>query len=72
MRHRAVRALAAGICLIGFAAWCVHTQTGRAAPLAPEQPSGAVELKDVKYQALCEAVRAQRGKVVVVDLWGFF
>jgi hypothetical protein len=31
-----------------------------------------VMLKTVKYAGLADAVAQQRGKVVVVDLWGFF
>jgi hypothetical protein len=31
-----------------------------------------VDLKVVKYNGLIEAVKAQRGKVVVVDVWGEF
>jgi hypothetical protein len=33
-------------------------------------PSDEVELKTIHYRDLCAAVRAQRGKVVVVDIWG--
>jgi thiol-disulfide isomerase/thioredoxin len=43
--------------------------------LAPGgEPTAAlkVELKPVKYDALKTAVRAQRGKVVVVDIWADF
>jgi hypothetical protein len=32
----------------------------------------AVTLKSVKYAGLAEAVVQNRGKVIVVDLWGFF
>jgi len=32
----------------------------------------AVTLETVKYPDLCKAVRAQRGKVVVVDVWADF
>jgi hypothetical protein len=48
---------------------------GFVAVLAPggEKPvSAKVELKTVKYDALKAAVREQRGKVVVVDIWGEF
>jgi len=31
-----------------------------------------VELQVVKYNGLVEAIKAQRGKVVVVDVWGEF
>jgi hypothetical protein len=36
----------------------------------PPQPAPAVELTAVKYAGLVEAVRARRGKVVVIDIWG--
>jgi hypothetical protein len=32
----------------------------------------AVKLKTVKYDGLAETITQYRGKVVVVDLWGFF
>jgi len=31
--------------------------------------AGAVELKTVKYTELIAAVKAERGKVLVVDVW---
>jgi len=37
-----------------------------------QDKNGAVTLQIVKYDSLKEAVLKQRGKVVVVDLWGFF
>jgi hypothetical protein len=39
---------------------------------AQEKAGGPVTLKTVKYAGLAEAVVQNRGKVVVVDLWGFF
>lgn len=36
---------------------------------AQETTTPQIELQVVRYQELCAAVRAQRGKVVVVDLW---
>jgi thiol-disulfide isomerase/thioredoxin len=33
-------------------------------------PAPTVELKFINYEQLGDAVRAQRGKVVVVDVWG--
>ncbi len=58
--------------LIVPACWFVLTVgPGSAEPAAPA-PAGSVELKDVKYDGLVEAVKAQRGKVVVVDVWGTF
>jgi hypothetical protein len=41
-----------------------------ATPAQEKQP--AVALKTVKYAGLAETVVQNRGKVVVVDLWGFF
>ncbi len=44
-----------------------------ALPLAAQDKTApAVTLKTVKYAGLADAVVQQRGKVVVVDLWGFF
>ncbi len=37
---------------------------------ARPQP-GAIDLKPVKYAGLQEAVKAHRGKVVLVDFWRF-
>lgn len=35
-------------------------------------PEAAITLKVVRYPELVEAVKAQQGKVVVVDVWGTF
>ena len=70
--RRTLRAFATGICLIVFATWCVHTKKDGSGVRAQEPTSDAVELKEVTYAQLCDAVRAQRGKIVVVDVWGFF
>jgi hypothetical protein len=43
---------------------------GNAAPDA--RASDVVDVKVLKYKDLCSAVRSQRGKVVVVDIWGEF
>jgi thiol-disulfide isomerase/thioredoxin len=43
------------------------SQTARA-----QQPASAIELKVVKYADLVATVKAQHGKVVVVDVWGTF
>jgi hypothetical protein len=58
--------------LIVPAVWFVFL-LGRSAPVfaRPDQ-SGTIDLKAVKYGGLVEAVKAQRGKVVVVDVWGEF
>jgi hypothetical protein len=57
--------------LIVPAAWFVFL-LGRSGTAAPPEKAGVVELKVVKYNGLVEAVKAQRGKVVVVDVWGEF
>jgi thiol-disulfide isomerase/thioredoxin len=56
-----------GFILIGLIASVVFSLRGRAAPTSP-----GVELKTVKYEQLTDAVKAARGKVVVVDAWGTF
>jgi hypothetical protein len=57
--------LALGCCLTAcLAAFATEPSgTGNAA-------SEGVELKTIRYRDLCAAVRAQLGKVVVVDIWG--
>jgi thiol-disulfide isomerase/thioredoxin len=42
-----------------------HAEPAKTAP-------ATVELKDASYNQLIEAVKAHRGKVVVVDVWGDF
>jgi hypothetical protein len=37
--------------------------------LASEKTASAVELKAVKYDQLAAAIQAQRGHVVVMDVW---
>jgi hypothetical protein len=67
LRFRLLRFL-----LIVPAVWLV-SPVGRTAPTAAPAPrEGVVELKVVKYNSLVEAIKAQRGKVVVVDVWGEF
>jgi thiol-disulfide isomerase/thioredoxin len=58
--------IAVGIFMMVFAGWLVFASAA-AAP-----PDGTVELKTIKYPDLVKAVRSQRGKVIVVDLWGDF
>jgi thiol-disulfide isomerase/thioredoxin len=49
-----------------------HT-VARVAPDAPGGQAGdGVKLQVVKYDQLVAAVRAQRGKVIVLDVWGEF
>jgi hypothetical protein len=43
---------------------------GTSAVVDVRKPAEEVELKVVKYDKLVEAVKAQRGRVVVVDIWG--
>jgi len=69
MRH--IRRLFQGGFLIVSAVWFVIVMVPKPAWPAPGEPK-AVELKVVKYTGLQEAVKAQRGKVVVVDVWGEF
>lgn len=71
MRH-AWRRLLRGILLIVPTLWFVSTLGQNAARSAPNEQKAVVELKVVKYNGLQEAVKAQRGKVVVVDVWGEF
>lgn len=43
------------------------------APTAPAAPTaGEVTLRVVKYQQLIDAVKAQKGKIIVVDIWADF
>jgi thiol-disulfide isomerase/thioredoxin len=58
--------MAAGIALVTFVGWFIFTPVDA----APEASS--VELKAVKYADLARAVRDQRGKVVVIDVWANF
>jgi hypothetical protein len=55
---------AQGYLLMILGLWLVHTRG--AAVAAPEPP---VALKAVKYPDLVQAVKAQHGKVVVVEVW---
>jgi len=65
------RLLRNGFLLIGLAGFVLNMERGRAEPSSAPDKLG-VEMKAVKYNGLTEAVRAQRGKVVVVEIWGFF
>jgi hypothetical protein len=51
------------------------TGCGKESPLAtaPAAPAESiVELKPAKFPQLVEAIKAQKGKVVVLDVWGEF
>jgi hypothetical protein len=51
----------------------VEASTSFRPSLVAEQPGAAeVDLKVLKYKDLSSEVRALRGKVVVVDVWGEF
>lgn len=63
-----VRGLRAGMALIGLLGSFVVSMDSHADP-APAAGGSGVELKTVKYRDLVEAVRAQKGKVVAVDVW---
>lgn len=67
-----VRQFVLGSALI-LSAWLVFV-VGRGEVATPDaaKPPPAVELKVVKYKELCSAIRAQYGKVVVVDVWADF
>jgi hypothetical protein len=42
-------------------------------PAAAQDKAGdKVTLKAVKYAGLAEAITQHRGKVILVDLWGYF
>ncbi len=65
---RAFRVRCLGMVLLACVGLVVlSTERGGADPAPPA--SSGVELKIVKYAGLVEAVKAQRGKVVVVDVW---
>jgi len=66
---RGFRVGSVGAGLIGLAGLIVFSLgSGSAAPEPTPNQSG-VELKVVKYRDLVEAVKAQRGKVVAIDVW---
>ena len=37
-----------------------------------DKPGAKISLKPVKYAGLAETIVQNRGKVILVDLWGFF
>ena len=41
-------------------------------PPTPAQPPGKVDLRTVRYDGLTDAVKRNKGKVVVVDFWADF
>lgn len=57
-----------------FVFWVSAANDGRCGQpeKAGNRDSTPVELKILKYGGLCSAVRAQLGRVVVVDVWGEF
>jgi len=36
------------------------------------QDAAKVELKVIKYDQLTQAIKAQKGKIVVVDIWAWY
>jgi thiol-disulfide isomerase/thioredoxin len=56
--------------VLTFVAAVVFVVSAAFTPADP--PAPAVELKVVDYSELCREVRALKGKVVVVDVWGEF
>jgi hypothetical protein len=55
--------LALAACLAGLTVLALE-------PASPKtEAADEVELKMVRYRDLCAAVRAQRGKVIVVEIW---
>jgi hypothetical protein len=66
-----VRVLLAGFLVIGLPCWSVNTLTVQ--PGSAQTPSSpTVALDVVRYPALTNLIRNQRGKVLVVDVWGEF
>jgi hypothetical protein len=45
---------------------------GSAAPSAGQSDGTAITLNEVKYADLAKAIRALKGKVVVVDFWATY
>ena len=60
--------IAVGILPMAFVAWFVFTPVDAGAP----SDTGGVEVRAIKYRDLVQAVRSQRGKVVVIDVWADF
>lgn len=54
--------------LIVFVGLCVYLSTAGSSAAPPAEPA-TVDLKVVTYEGLGEAVRAQKGKILVVDIW---
>jgi len=44
----------------------------RSAVHAQERSAETIEMKEANYDQLCAAVQAQRGKVVIVDIWAYY
>jgi thiol-disulfide isomerase/thioredoxin len=58
---------------VSASASAVGQHTARKVPTdSPAGPASVVNLEVVKYAQLVDAVHAQRGKVVVLDVWGTF
>jgi thiol-disulfide isomerase/thioredoxin len=59
-------------CCDGEAGGCCAEDAAPVLTSATAVKSDVIELKAVKYEQLTEAVRAHRGKVVVVDIWATY
>jgi thiol-disulfide isomerase/thioredoxin len=68
--HRSFRSAGGRFLVIGFAASFVFSESGF--PARAADPPATVDLRVVKYDALTDAIKAQKGKVVVVDVWADF
>jgi hypothetical protein len=64
--RRGLLPLASGLCLV-FSVASVQVLSG---PLSTEVDS--VDLKRIDYKDLCAAVRALRGRVIVVNVWAVY
>lgn len=60
------------VLLIGFLLLLVPLHSGTTAGTPPAPPSTGVQLQTVKYAELGQAIKAHRGKIVVVDIWAFW
>jgi hypothetical protein len=56
-------------CTVGFAGLLLLAALPA---VGQDKPGDKISLKPVKYAGLAETIVQNRGKVIVVDLWGFF
>jgi hypothetical protein len=69
MRRAHIAALALGAGLLALPG---VLRSGDAPVPTKKAEAPKVELKDVKYADLGKAIKGQRGKVVVVDVWAHY